>query len=154
MTDFYHVCFAVPDIEPAMRDLTTAAGVEWNPVKQDKLGEWEFQIVFSRKARPSSHAAPYIELIQGPPGSPWDVTETGARCDHIGFWAQDLEAQSRRWEAEGFPTDFSGCPYGRPFAYHRADSLGIRLELVDASRQAGFLAAWDPEGGAMPVLDT
>ncbi|MGW0564941.1 hypothetical protein ACWDZ4_31175 [Streptomyces sp. NPDC003016] len=54
---------------------------------------------------------------------------------------------------EGMPVDFSGCPYGRPFAYHRLDSIGVRIELVDISRQVGFLNRWHPGGEPMPAID-
>ncbi|MEW1653809.1 hypothetical protein [Streptomyces sp. NPDC093707] len=51
------------------------------------------------------------------------------------------------------PVDFSGCPYGRPFAYHRMDSIGARVEFVDVSRQTAFLDTWHPGGEPMPVID-
>jgi hypothetical protein len=51
------------------------------------------------------------------------------------------------------PVDFSGCPYGRPFAYHQMDSIGARIELVDVGRQASFLSGWHPGGQPMPAID-
>ncbi len=145
MVDFYHVCFAVADIEHAMHDFTQAAGTEWNPVRDETLGEWTYRIVFSR-------SVPHIELIQGPPGSPWDCTD-GPRFDHLGWWTESLEASSRRLASQGLPADFDGCPYGRPFAYHRVDSIGARFEIVDASAQPGFLDNWNPGGSPMPALE-
>ncbi|MFH8408443.1 VOC family protein [Streptomyces sp. NPDC018019] len=146
MTAFYHVCFVVPDIERAMRDFRRAAGTEWGDPLSDRIGEWDFRIVFT------TGGPPFIELIEGPPGSPWDAS-AGARFDHIGFWTGDVRAGSRRLAEEGMPVDFSGCPYGRPFAYHRMDSVGARVELVDVSRQARFLDAWHPGGAPMPAID-
>ncbi|MEU6994204.1 VOC family protein [Streptomyces sp. NPDC046465] len=146
MTAFYHVCFAVPDLERAMRDLRRSAGVEWSEPVADRLGQWDYRIVFT------SGGPPFIELIEGAAGSPWD-TQEGARFDHIGYWSSDIREGSRRLEEEGLPVDFSGCPYGRPFAYHRMDSIGARVELVDVSRQAAFLDAWHPVGEPMPVID-
>lgn len=146
MTAFYHVCFAVSDIEQAMRDFRRSAGVEWSDPLSDRLGEWDYRIVFT------TGGPPFIELIEGPAGSPWDAS-AGARFDHIGFWSSDVEAGSRRLEDEGMPADFSGCPYGRPFAYHHMDSIGARIELVDVSRQGGFLDKWHPGGVPMPAID-
>lgn len=145
MADFYHVCFAVPDLEQAMRDFQRSTGVEWSAPVSDRLGAWDYRIVFT------SGGAPFIELIEGAPGSPWH-TEDGARFDHIGFWSSDIREGSRRLEREGFPVDFSGCPHGRPFAYHRMDSIGARVELVDLSRQQAFLQAWQPGGPPMPAI--
>ncbi|POX42766.1 hypothetical protein C3486_04150 [Streptomyces sp. Ru73] len=154
MTGFYHVCFVVPDIEQAMRDFRRSAGVEWSDPVSDRMGEWDYRIVFSRGgSRGSSKGGPpFIELITGPAGSPWDASE-GARFDHIGFWSSDVTQSSRRLEKEGMPVDFSGCPYGRPFAYHRMDSIGARIEFVDVSRQAAFLSGWHPDGDPMPAVD-
>lgn len=145
MTDFYHVCFVVTDLEAAMRDFIVAAGTQWSPVCSDTLGEWDYRIVFSR-------TAPHIELIEGPPGSPWDASR-GARFDHLGWWTHSLATTSGRLAAGGLPTDFDGCPFGRRFAYHRVDSIGARFEIVDTSVQAGFLEAWNPDGNPMPGLD-
>ncbi|MDI3423831.1 VOC family protein [Streptomyces luteolus] len=146
MTGFYHVCFVVPDIERAMDDLRRAAGVEWSAPASDRLGEWDYRIVFT------TGGPPFIELIEGPSDSPWDASK-GARFDHVGFWTSDVRQGSRRLEDEGMPLDFSGCPYGRPFAYHRMDSVGARVELVDFARQADFLDRWHPDGKPMPSID-
>ncbi|MFH8595063.1 VOC family protein [Streptomyces rimosus] len=97
----------------------------------------------------TSGGPPFIELIEGPPGSPWDASG-GARFDHIGFWTADVRAGSRRLAEEGMPVDFSGCPYGRPFAHHRTDSVGARVELVDVGRQPAFPDRWHP--GCAPML--
>ncbi|MGC5346222.1 VOC family protein [Streptomyces sp. DT171] len=146
MTAFYHVCFVVPDIELAMKDLTGTVGVEWSGILDDKIGPWDYRVAFSRTG------PPHFELIQGPAGSPWDST-LGARCDHIGFWTRSVEESSQRLIEHGAPTDFSGCPYGRPYSYHRVGSVGIRLEMMDVSRQPGFLDRWDPGAEAMPAFD-
>jgi hypothetical protein len=112
----------------------------------DRLGEWDYRIVFT------AGGPPFIELIEGPPGSPWDASR-GARFDHIGFWTSDVRHGSQRLEEASMPVGFSGCPYGRPFAYHQMDSIGARIELVDVARQASFLNGWHPGGKPMPVID-
>lgn len=149
MTAFYHVCFAVPDIERAMDDLGRSVGAEWSAPAADRIGEWDFRIAFTRGG------PPFIELIEGPAGSPWDASQ-GARFDHLGYWTSSIEEGARRLEDAGLTADFSGCPYGRPFAYHRVDSIGARVELVDVTRQAGFLQRWHGDGDLpvpMPVID-
>lgn len=146
MTSFYHVCFAVPDLRRAMRDLTRSGGVAWHEPRQDRLADWEYSIVFTRGG------PPFIELIQGPPGSPWDSSD-GARFHHLGFWSTSVAAGARRLTRRGYPEHFSGCPYGRPFVYHRLDSVGGFVELVDLARQPSFLATWHPEGAEMSVVD-
>ncbi|MEV3988728.1 VOC family protein [Streptomyces sp. NPDC049837] len=146
MTAFYHVYFAVPDLERAMVDFERSAGVGWGDPLSDRLGEWDFRIVFT------TGGPPFIELIEGSPGSPWDAS-AGARFDHIGFWSTDVRQGSRRLAGAGLPVEFSGCPHGRPFVYHRVDSIGARVELVDVARQAPFLGRWRPGGEPMPAID-
>jgi hypothetical protein len=146
MTAFYHVCFAVPDLDEAMHDFQRAAGVEWGIPQPGRLSEWDYRIVFS------AGGPPFIELIEGPAGSPWDASQ-GARFDHLGFWSSDVQQASRRLEAQGMSTDFTGCPYGRPFAYHRVHSIGARIELVDTSQQATFFSKWHPGGDTVPTVD-
>lgn len=142
----YHLGFVVPDIERTMRDLTGAVGTEWNEVRESTLGDWDYRIVFSR------HGPLYTELIDGPPGSPWD-SSAGARCDHLGFWAGAIDACAQHLVAAGFPLDFDARPHGRPFTYHRMPGdIGLRLELVDVSVQPEFLESWDPDGATMPPL--
>ena len=145
MADFYHVCFAVPDLQKATDDLREAVGVRWCEPRAGQLGSWEYQIVFSE-------GAPYIEVIEGPVGSPWDAS-AGPRFDHLGWWTNSVEVSSRRLDEAGFPVDFSGCPFGRSFAYHRVDSIGARVEVVDVRNQAGFFATWDPSGVPTRALD-
>ncbi|MFI9723202.1 VOC family protein [Streptomyces sp. NPDC052396] len=145
MTSFYHVCFVVPDLERAMHDFRRAAGLEWSEPVSDRIGEWDFRIVFT------TGGPPFIELIEGPAGSPWDAT-AGARFDHLGFWTDDIHQGSRRLTEQGLPPDFSGCPFGRPFTYHHMPSIGARIELVDLGRQSAFLDAWHPGGAPMPGI--
>ncbi|MVU76058.1 VOC family protein [Nocardia sp. ET3-3] len=146
MNSFYHLCFVVQDLQRATEDLTRTLGVSWSPVRGGKLGPWDYSIVFSLEG------PPFFEVIQGPPGSPWDATD-GSRFDHIGYWSEDVMADKQRLAVGGAPIEFDACPYGRPFTYHRLDSIGARVELVDIAAQEGFLATWAPQGDAMPVLD-
>lgn len=134
---FYHVCFVVPDLPAAMRELSAAANVQWGAIRTGTLGDWQYELVIS------SHS-PHIELISGPPGSPWDASQ-GPRFDHLGWWSQDLEYTTARWERAGLPASFDACPLGRRFAYFDVPSIGARIEAVDASGQAAFHQAWSAE---------
>ncbi|MEU6646867.1 VOC family protein [Saccharomonospora sp. NPDC046836] len=146
VNEFYHLCFAVQDIQRATEDLTRVLGVRWSPIRTGQLGEWEYSIVFSVEG------PPFFEVIQGSAGSPWDATD-GSRFDHIGYWSSDITTDKSRLEARGAPIDFDSCPYGRSFTYHRIDSIGARVELVDLAVQEGFRKTWSPGGAPMPALD-
>lgn len=146
MTPFYHLCFVVADLEQATADLSRTVGASWSPWRPGRLGEWDYRIVFS------TQGPPFFEIIQGPAGSPWDAT-SGSRMDHIGYWSGDIASDKRHLAHRGAPMEFDACPYGQSFTYHRIDSLGIRLELVDTAAQTGFLDTWSPGGTPMPALD-
>ncbi|AXB41226.1 VOC family protein [Amycolatopsis albispora] len=146
MSNFYHLCFAVQDLDRATTDLTRAVGVRWSPVREGTLGDWSYRIVFSVEG------PPFFEVIQGDPGSPWDATD-GSRFDHLGYWASDVGTGKQRLAKRGAPLEFDACPYGRSFTYHRLDSIGARVELVDIAAQEGFLRTWQPGGAPMPPLE-
>lgn len=147
MADFYHLCFAVRSIEDATAEMGAALGVRWSPVRSGQLGQWPYRIVFS-VAGP-----PFFEIVEGPPGSPWDVTTTGPRFDHIGYWSDDLERDRAELTRRGAPVEVDACPYGRPFTYHRLASIGSRVELVDVAARPGWIENWAPGAPPMPPLD-
>lgn len=146
MNAFYHLCFVVRDIGQATEDLTRTLGVTWSPVRTGTLGNWDYSIVFS------TDGPPFFEVIQGPAGSPWDATD-GSRFDHIGYWSKDVMTDKQRLADRGAPIEFDSCPYGRSFTYHRLDSIGARIELVDLAVQQGFRDTWAQDTATMPPLD-
>jgi hypothetical protein len=141
----YHLCFTVQDIDAACRELTDTLGIGWSPIRDGSLDEWDYRIVFS------VDGPPFLELIQGPPGSPWDAS-TGSRFDHLGFWVDDIGADKRALADQGAPLDFDATALGRSFTYHRLESVGGRVELVDRSVQPDFVQTWAPQLAVMPTL--
>ena len=146
MEPFFQVGVIVEDIEAAMDELTRAQNVKWGKLMNRRLGEWKFKRVFSLDG------PPYIELIEGPPGSPWDSSK-GSRIDHLQWWTSDMEGDTRRMEAAGVPIDTDGvrdsptiAPDGskKPgiFRYFRAPASGMRLELIDSSVRPNHRERW------------
>jgi hypothetical protein len=144
---FYHVCFVVPDIPAAMAELTELAQVQWNEPTAAVLEEWSYTIVFSRQF-------PFIELISGPPGSPWDAT-SGPRFDHLGWWSESLNSTACWWTTHGAEPRYDGRPAGRSFAYFFAPTIGENIEVVDTERQPDFLNNWTTPDArhSMPYLN-
>lgn len=56
------------DIDAACRALADTLGICWSAGRDERLGEWDYRIVFS------IDGPPFLELIQGPQGSPWDAS--------------------------------------------------------------------------------
>ncbi len=70
-------------------------GVEMiGPQERDLGSDGVLRIAFARTPRP------YLELIEGPPGSIWDSTD-GPRMHHLAYWSEDMDADSTRLEAAG-----------------------------------------------------
>ncbi|KXO94784.1 hypothetical protein AXK56_19420 [Tsukamurella pulmonis] len=144
---FYHVAFAVPDLDAAMVTFAEAVGIRWHEPRTARLRDWTYRIVFST-------AEPRIELIEGPAGSPWDVSASGPRFDHLGYWTESLDSTVDRWNAcDGLRLAYDGREDGRPFAYFAADALGIRFEAVDETRRAAVDADWPADDAAADVLE-
>lgn len=143
---FYHVCFVVPDLEAAMADLAQAVGCRWHEPWDGRHGDSALRATFSLIG------PPYIELVTGGPDGPWDASR-GARFDHLGYWTSSLPTSALRLSQSGFPEEFTGCPFGRPFTGHHIPSIGARIELFDATAQPYFIDTVGHTGTPMPVLD-
>lgn len=150
----YHVGFAVADLDATMTEFSELLGVDWAAPQQRDLpvrtrqGEIRARFRFTYSTPMSGQAL--IELIEGPPDTPWDPGDDAARFHHVGFWDDELAATVARLDAAGASydagmVDEDGAPVG--FAYHQL-SHGPRVELVDASRRANF-QAW-LAGGRFP----
>jgi hypothetical protein len=130
----FHICFAVPDLEQAMDDLATFADVRWKAIERDELDGWSYRLALSADD-------PFIELIEGPPGSPWDAAD-GPRFDHLGWWCESLDDTTDQLADAGHALVLDGRVHGRRFAYHRVDSVGTRFEFVDVARRGRLLEQW------------
>ena len=136
MKPYFQTGFLVPELEAAMEEMGANLGVEWVGPKDRDLREFgldaRLRMAFARTS------PPYLELIEGPPGSVWDAT-SGARIHHLGYWSEDMESDTARLEAAGMPLELD-LDHAR---YHRPGSRsGLRIELIDAAYRADFYARW------------
>lgn len=138
----YHVGMVVPDIEETMEELGRSLGVTWpEPQRRrrrfrsgDDRFEAELRFVYSFEG------PPYLELIEGVPGTPWDPRGSGS-IHHVGVWVDDLEGAAGDLVAAGAPIELTyDTPTLQSFTYH-VTAAGLRVELVDASRRPG-IEAW------------
>jgi hypothetical protein len=156
MTDygFFHTGIVVAELEPAMARLTDLVGVTWAvPISNDTpifdAGAGADVVVPMRMVY--SQQFPHLELVEAVPGSEWTVA-TGSNAHHLGFWVDDLAAESGRLAASQCPLTVCGVAGGtKPagFAYHE-DPLGLRVELIDTAARPVLEAWWSggpPPGG-------
>lgn len=134
MRGLYHVGFAVPDVEAAREAVGRALSVEFGPAKSRRIGDWGTRVALSVEG------PPFLELIEGPPGSPWH-TPDGPRFDHLGVWSADLVSDRDVLAARGCQVLFDGLRAGLPMTFHEVPELGARIEVVDASMVRGPLLA-------------
>jgi hypothetical protein len=132
---YFQVGVLVENLEGAREELASALGLEWSEIVEREVGEWRIRVCFAKQG------PPYLELIEGPPGSPWETTG-GSRIDHIGYWADDLDESKQRLDAAGLALEVDGSKYGGVFTYHRGRTSGLRVELIDAAGRAAFYERW------------
>jgi hypothetical protein len=140
IAEITHYALAVPDIDEAMERLGATLGYEWRPVQ-----EWDIPVLAgdrrydtTAKFTYSTGGPPFLELIQGEPGTIWDPGVQGIH--HVGVWTDDLAADIAALERDGLPIEACGRGSdGKPdfWSYHRT-SDGLRVELVDGSTKEAF----------------
>jgi Glyoxalase/Bleomycin resistance protein/Dioxygenase superfamily len=139
---FFHVGMIVPRLEPALEELADLLGLAWRPIIDSEVPVHEPAGGADRTLRlrfAYSVAAPYLEVIEAVPDSPWALSD-GSNLHHLGFWSDDVPGDARRFGKARCPLEVcmtgpdDGWPIG--FSYHRGH--GVRLELVDRSSQAGL----------------
>jgi len=150
----YHVGMIVTDVPAARRRLTDLMGVEWGPVMHLDATEYRDANGVDLELPTTlcySTGQPCLELIEEVPGTVW-VRNEHSNLHHIGVWTDDFGGDTASFDRAGCPLQLSGragddAPV--TFAYHRDETLGIRVELVDtAMRDAmAFLFQPDPGGG-------
>lgn len=137
--DFYHTGIVVADLDAASKAMTAATGVTWRPerhvtvqtVTAGGMLTLPFRMLYSVQG------PPFIELIADIPGTIWSAGGGGTRLHHIGYWAENVAAESARLEDLGLPREGGdGVPGGYPenFSYHSAN--GIYIELISAAGRA------------------
>ncbi len=146
----YHVGIVVPDVAVARTLLTEQLGVTWGPTL--RLDRTEYRDgTGADLVLPTTFCysvdEPRIELLEEVPGSVW-VRNEHSNLHHIGFWSDDLPADSARLAGGGCPLQLCGrAGHDAPvsFAYHRND-LGVRVEIVDAAMRDVMSFLFEPEG--------
>ena len=144
--EFFHVGIRVLDLVSAMDEIGRAHGVTWASVQDRTMDVWlpDRGAVTLRLALTYSCEGPvHLELMRGWDGSPWDPG-VNPGPHHLGYWCDDVAAETRRLLAEGWTLELAAAPpedgYGR-FTYLRSPH-GVLLEPVSTSAKPRFEAWW------------
>jgi Glyoxalase/Bleomycin resistance protein/Dioxygenase superfamily len=122
----FQVGIVVPDLEPAIEELSKGLATEWTEALARGGEGWPLRVAAARTQ------LPYLELIEGPSGSAWDGHATGPRLDHVAILVEDFGQALSRLEAAGFLIEVDGRELGRDWTYHRGHHSGLRLEVLPA----------------------
>lgn len=142
--DQFHVGVVVDDLDGALADLADLFGYEWCEQiavpTEVRLPEGDLTIDLRFTY---SRTTPRLEVIQTVPGTLWSPA-AGSGVHHIGYWSDDVAADSARLAARGHPAEATGIrPDGTPhWAYHRGPD-GPRIELVSRALEAGLRGYWE-----------
>ncbi|MFI6047424.1 VOC family protein [Nocardia sp. NPDC051321] len=135
----YHFGVVVADLHKAMNELTELLGLEWleparsgHQVSDDNATPLGPMMTFSKQG------PPYFELLEQVPNTIW--AETGLH--HVGFYAADVHAESRRLAEAGHPLEAAAVVLSGDtepgVCYHRT-SDGMLLEMIEQGRGAPAL---------------
>jgi catechol 2,3-dioxygenase-like lactoylglutathione lyase family enzyme len=90
----------------------------------------------------------HLELMRGPAGSIWDGDD-GPGPHHLGFWSDDVAADTEARLAAGWTLELAAAPpdegYGR-FTYLRSPQ-GVLVEPVSSASRPRFERWW--AGGSL-----
>jgi hypothetical protein len=141
--DQFHTGVVVEDLEKALAELSALFGYEWcDEVRVDQPVQLpsgdttiEFRFRYSR-------STPRLEVIQQQPGTLW-VPARGSGIHHLGYWSDDVAADSAALEGAGYAFEAAGTgpDGGRTWAYYRP-SDGPRIELVSLSLEPFMEMMW------------
>jgi hypothetical protein len=141
--DQFHVGVVVDDFDAALADLSSMFGYEWC----DELGG-PIQVRLPTGAAllnlrcAYSRSSPRLEIVGRIPRTLWEPA-AGSGIHHIGYWSDDVAADSAELERCGYVAEATGDgPDGAPlFAFYRR-ATGFRVELVSRLAQPGLERHW------------
>lgn len=146
----YHVGIVVDDMEAARARLRDVLGVTWGPVMHLDAVDYRdgagTDLVLPTTMCYST-GTPCLELIEEVPGSVW-VRNASSNLHHIGFWSDQLGADSAELRGAGCPLQLCGRSADTvpvSFAYHHDDELGVRIEVVDAAMRDAMAFLFEPD---------
>ena len=142
----WQIGIVVADVAAAKAELEEALHLQFREPVTYGFHDWRTRIALARQG------PPYLELLEGQPGSPWDG-HTGSRLDHVSYWVEDIGAESERLEREGFPVFIDGVSAGGAVNFHLLPATRLRLEPAGRAQQEPIRQTWqieDVEGGWTP----
>jgi hypothetical protein len=145
--ELYHIGIVVHDLERAQVEMGRAYSLHWGRAREGTREVWQDGRVTEVTFRTCfSVDAPHLELVEEVPGTIWERV-AGSAIHHLGFWSDDLRADSLALERAGSALAACGvAPDGSTptrFAYHR-DPRNLYVEIVTSSARTEMAQRWQP----------
>jgi catechol 2,3-dioxygenase-like lactoylglutathione lyase family enzyme len=87
----------------------------------------------------SRQGPPYLEVTENVAGSEvWRSDGGPLAFHHLGFWVDDVEAESARLTAAGYPAQARGLDEQGRYRYTYHEVEGMRVEMAGASARPAF----------------
>ena len=147
--NLYHMGIVVPELTPAMSEMSEQMGLTWAPprafpvnIHEDgELRSYDVLATYSREG------PPYFELIEAIGESVWSPAMVGG-LHHIGVLAADPLAEIARLEAVGFEVEAQavtpeGVVTGPTYLLNR---YGVRVEVA-AEAARDMVLGWMASAG-------
>lgn len=145
--DLYHTGIVVSDFEKALKEMEAVGGYRFaEEARMDaRVRTPAGDTVLPLRATYSCAPGPLVELIEEVPGSHWTAVP-GSGLHHLGYWADDVEAESAALVAAGLPFEAAGLGQngGLVWAYH-SDGVRPRIEIVSRAAKPN-LESWTTTG--------
>lgn len=143
--DQFHIGLVVDDLAAAAAELSAVFGYEW-------CAETGAEVKVALPAGDTvldlrnvySTTTPRLELVRSIPGTLW---EPGSGVHHLGYWSDDVAADSAELARYGYEAEAVGeRPDGTPYwAFHRSGN-GPLVELVSRELQPVLEQFWVSQG--------
>ena len=144
--DQFHIGVVAADFEATMSTLSSVFGYQWGPEAGGPIavtlptGEavLDLRCVFST-------TEPRVEIVRSIPDTLWEPV-AGSGIHHLGFWSDDVAADTAQLERYGYVVEAARAVSGTPFFAFLTGKSGVRIELVTRAAQEGLARCWaDPE---------
>ncbi|MBA2947806.1 VOC family protein [Streptomyces himalayensis] len=149
--DQFHLGIVAEDFEATMAVLSSLFRYEWGEEVGGPIpvalptGEAVLELRCAY-----SVTTPRLEIIRSIPGTLWEPA-TGTGIHHIGYWSDDVAADSAELVRHGYVTEATRTgPDGTPFFTFHRSANGFRVELVSRAAQPGLQRCWAVPKSAVP----
>ncbi len=142
--DLFHLGIVTETFEQTRDELSSLFGYEWGPEVGGPINVTLPSGDATVNLRCAySVTAPRLEIVHAVPLSTlWDAS-SGQGIHHVGYWSDDVAADSAELARHGYVTEATRLGTdGIPFFSFQRSPWGFRIELVSRTARTGLEQCW------------